>query len=105
MRHFVPNGPQNSFLKFGQLITELFVYMKSLFVRLHIFFFSCAFNFTGYDWNKGVNYKTLLDTYRFCGFQATNFGLAVEEINKMVRNILTHVNNFVLLCSSLSNLT
>jgi deoxyhypusine synthase len=38
----------------------------------------------GYDWNKGVNYKALLETYRFCGFQATNFGLAVEEINKMV---------------------
>lgn len=38
----------------------------------------------GYDWNKGVSYKALLETYRFCGFQATNFGLAVEEINKMV---------------------
>ncbi|XP_021938994.1 probable deoxyhypusine synthase isoform X2 [Zootermopsis nevadensis] len=38
----------------------------------------------GYDWNKGVSYKALLETYRFCGFQATNFGLAVEEINKML---------------------
>lgn len=38
----------------------------------------------GYDWNKGVNYKALLETYRFCGFQATNFGLAVEEVNKML---------------------
>ncbi|GFG28228.1 hypothetical protein Cfor_07868 [Coptotermes formosanus] len=37
-----------------------------------------------YDWNKGVNYKALLETYRFSGFQATNFGLAVEEINKML---------------------
>jgi deoxyhypusine synthase len=52
------------------------------------YFFNCSFNFTGYDWNKGVNYRALLDTYRFCGFQATNFGLAVEEINKMVCSIL-----------------
>ena len=88
---FFSKWPQNSFLKFGQLITELTVYVKSLFVCLHIFSFSYAFNFTGYDWNKGMNYKTLLETYRFCGFQATNFGLAVEEINKMVCNILNHV--------------
>jgi hypothetical protein len=68
-------------------------------------FFNYVFNSTGYDWNKGVNYKALLETYRFCGFQATNFGLAVEEINKMVCNILNHINNFVLLCCFLSNLT
>jgi hypothetical protein len=81
--------PQYLILKSGQFIREHFVYFKSLFVCLHItFFFNFAFNFTGYDWNKGVNYKALLETYRFCGFQATNFGSAVEEINKMVRNIL-----------------
>lgn len=39
---------------------------------------------TGYDFNKGVNYDDLLKTYLNCGFQATNFGLAVEEINKMI---------------------
>jgi deoxyhypusine synthase len=47
-------------------------------------FFSLASYLAGYDWNKGVSYEALLETYRFCGFQATNFGLAVEEINKMV---------------------
>lgn len=39
----------------------------------------------GYDWNGGINYKALLSTYRHCGFQATNFGLAVEEIMNMLR--------------------
>uniref|UniRef100_A0A1B6M5G2 deoxyhypusine synthase n=2 Tax=Graphocephala atropunctata TaxID=36148 RepID=A0A1B6M5G2_9HEMI len=39
----------------------------------------------GYDWNNGVNYKALLESYRFSGFQATNFGLAVEEITKMLK--------------------
>lgn len=39
----------------------------------------------GYDFNKGVDYSALLATYKTSGFQATNFGLAVEEINKMVR--------------------
>jgi deoxyhypusine synthase len=52
----------------------------------------------GYDWNKGVNYKALLETYRFCGFQATNFGLAVDEVNKMVcSNMLNKLSKFDLL--------
>ena len=38
----------------------------------------------GYDFNNGVDYRKLLESYAISGFQATNFGLAVEEINKMV---------------------
>lgn len=38
----------------------------------------------GYDWSKGLDYSALLDSYMTSGFQATNFGRAVEEINKMV---------------------
>jgi len=38
----------------------------------------------GYDFNNGINYHQLLSSYRYSGFQATNFGLAVEEINKMI---------------------
>jgi deoxyhypusine synthase len=38
----------------------------------------------GYDFNKGINLNALLESYLYTGFQATNFGLAVEEINKMV---------------------
>lgn len=38
----------------------------------------------GYDWNKGVNYHDLLASYQYSGFQATNFGLAVEEIKRMM---------------------
>lgn len=41
---------------------------------------------SGYDWNKGVDYDRLLQTYLTSGFQATNFGKAVNEINNMVRN-------------------
>ena len=32
-----------------------------------------------------VDYDALLGSYLRTGFQATNFGLAVEQINKMVR--------------------
>ena len=32
-----------------------------------------------------VDYHALLQSFRTTGFQATNFGLAVEEIQKMVR--------------------
>ena len=38
----------------------------------------------GYDFNNGINYDKLLDSYAYTGFQATNFGAAVREINKMV---------------------
>lgn len=34
-----------------------------------------------------VDYHALLQSFRTTGFQATNFGLAVEEIDKMVSNI------------------
>ena len=32
----------------------------------------------GYDFNEGVNYDKLLDSYLTTGFQATNLGLAIE---------------------------
>lgn len=38
----------------------------------------------GYDFNNGINYHKLFQTYRYSGFQATSFGCAVEEINKMI---------------------
>lgn len=40
----------------------------------------------GYDFNAGINYDALLGSYLNSGFQATNFGKAVQEINKMVRH-------------------
>ncbi|XP_066590329.1 probable deoxyhypusine synthase [Prorops nasuta] len=39
---------------------------------------------TGYDWNQGVQYHELFKTYSTSGFQATNFGLAVNEIQRML---------------------
>ena len=38
----------------------------------------------GYDFNQGIDYHALFNTYRTSGFQATNFGLAVEEVKKMI---------------------
>ncbi|KAK0161104.1 hypothetical protein PV327_009617 [Microctonus hyperodae] len=38
----------------------------------------------GYDWNSGIDYHKLFQSYKNTGFQATNFGLAVDEINKMI---------------------
>lgn len=40
----------------------------------------------GYDFNKGVNYEEILKSYSTTGFQATNFGCAVDEINKMLKD-------------------
>lgn len=44
-------------------------------------------NVIGYDWNNGINYEQLLSIYKYSGFQATNFGLSVDQINKMVRQL------------------
>lgn len=38
----------------------------------------------GYDFNEGVNFEKLLSSYINSGFQATNFGKAVEEVKKMI---------------------
>uniref|UniRef100_A0AC34QBM3 Deoxyhypusine synthase n=1 Tax=Panagrolaimus sp. JU765 TaxID=591449 RepID=A0AC34QBM3_9BILA len=32
----------------------------------------------GYDFNEGIDYEKLLDSYLTTGFQATNLGLAIE---------------------------
>lgn len=39
----------------------------------------------GYDFNRGVDYHALLEAYGTTGFQATNFGRAVQQVNAMVR--------------------
>lgn len=60
--------------------------------------FSDSILFSGYDWNNGVDYNALLETYRFCGFQATNFGLAVDEILRMVSFSLVVIFHFNARC-------
>lgn len=40
--------------------------------------------YIGYDFNKGIDYHELFKTMIYCGFQATNFALAIEEVNKML---------------------
>ena len=38
----------------------------------------------GYDFNNGIDHHALLNSYLHTGFQATNFGLAIEQINAMI---------------------
>ncbi|HRZ86015.1 MAG TPA: deoxyhypusine synthase [Candidatus Paceibacterota bacterium] len=40
----------------------------------------------GYDFNKGVNYENLIDSYSTTGFQATNLAKAIEIIDEMRKN-------------------
>ena len=39
----------------------------------------------GYDFNAGLDYEAMFNSFLTQGFQATKFGLAVEQINQMVR--------------------
>ena len=41
----------------------------------------------GYDLNNGLDYNKILESYLTTGFQATNFGKAVNEVNRMVSSI------------------
>jgi len=38
----------------------------------------------GYDFNEGINYHKLLESFHTTGFQATNMAMAIQEINKMI---------------------
>jgi len=38
----------------------------------------------GYDFNQGVDHQALLQSFLTTGFQASSFGQAVQEINRMV---------------------
>lgn len=38
----------------------------------------------GYDFDCGLDYRALLQSYLTTGFQATSFGQAVIEVNRMV---------------------
>ncbi|GFO05977.1 deoxyhypusine synthase-like [Plakobranchus ocellatus] len=38
----------------------------------------------GYDFNDGVNYKKLFESYACSGLQATSVGNAITEINRMI---------------------
>ena len=48
----------------------------------------------GYDFNQGVDHRALLQSYLKTGFQATNFGLAVQQINSMVTFVVHHQQAF-----------
>ena len=38
----------------------------------------------GYDFNKGLDYPELIRSFSTTGFQATNLGLAMDSINRML---------------------
>lgn len=64
----------------------------------------------GYEWNNGIDHNQLLNSYLHSGFQATNLGLAIDEINKMVTylKIITKslprssANSLLILCYFMS---
>jgi len=39
----------------------------------------------GYDFNNGVDYTKMFESYNACGIQATNLGLAIEQVNQMIQ--------------------
>ncbi|XP_072005774.1 deoxyhypusine synthase isoform X1 [Engystomops pustulosus] len=58
----------------------------------------------GYDFNQGVNYEALLQSYLTTGFQATHFGQAVREITNMIDAKLSSPDGCIISLGYTSNL-
>ncbi len=43
----------------------------------------------GYDFNKGVNYSKIIESFKSTGFQATQFSEAIDIVNKMINDNAT----------------
>jgi len=41
-------------------------------------------NIRGYEFNKGINWEEIIDSYKLIGEQASNLNLAIEIINEMI---------------------
>jgi hypothetical protein len=50
----------------------------------------------GYDFNNGVDYDALFKSYLTTGFQATNFALAIDQVNQMVRDFSRNILSILL---------
>lgn len=50
----------------------------------------------GYDFNNGIDYEKLMDSYLTTGFQATNLGLAIE-VSILFSNLCQFQDNYVYL--------
>lgn len=50
----------------------------------------------GYDFNQGVDLQAVLKSYLTTGFQASRLGLAIQEINQMVRGTADTKPDFVI---------
>ncbi|XP_078285457.1 deoxyhypusine synthase [Rhinoraja longicauda] len=70
MAEFAPSVARNTVLKGSAVMPEGSLQVK------------------GYDFNKGVDHHALLQSYLTTGYQATNFGHAVEQINAMIEKKL-----------------
>lgn len=40
----------------------------------------------GYDFNNGVNYEDIIDSFQHTGFQASNLGEAIDIVNEMIKS-------------------
>ncbi|KAM4678472.1 deoxyhypusine synthase isoform 1-T1 [Discoglossus pictus] len=58
----------------------------------------------GYDFNRGVNYEALLQSYLTTGFQASHYGQAVKEINNMIEDKLSTPGGCIIFLGYTSNL-
>ena len=38
----------------------------------------------GYDFNKGVDYKAIVSSFKSTGFQATHLSRAIDIVNEMI---------------------
>lgn len=72
-----------------------------MWVLVHLFLIKFLTLFFSLDFNKPVELDDLAASMLSTGFQATNVGLAIEEINRMVRFYPIFLALSYLCCSSI----
>ncbi|XP_068130311.1 deoxyhypusine synthase isoform X2 [Hyperolius riggenbachi] len=58
----------------------------------------------GYDFNRGINYEALLQSYLTTGFQARHLGQAVQEVNNMIEAKLSSPGGCTIFLGYTSNM-
>ena len=81
------HAQQDSFDKIAELVTDAFDSVMEIDGKIY-----APIEVKGYNFENGVNYEKLFQSFRTTGFQATSFAQAIDEVNKMIKCKLSPVD-------------
>lgn len=81
------HAQQESFDKIAELVTDAFDSVMEIDGKIY-----APIEVRGYNFENGVDYAKLFQSFRTTGFQATSFAQAIDEVNKMIQCKLSPVD-------------